>query len=157
VWVIRSGEVIPYIQSPIVERREFDFCIDYDTNCESQDNLCEVVKFVYQKWFDNFKNNIEFQISDWRKKQIICLKSEDKDINIVKTDNWVEFIKQITPYLKDKNIYVKILPPNKCPICGSDVIKFPDEVYYYCSNINCPAQIKEKLRYFVSKEAMDIS
>jgi DNA ligase (NAD+) len=46
--------------------------------------------------------------------------------------------------------------PNKCPVCGSDVIRPEGEVAYYCSGISCPAQIKGLLRHFVSREGMDI-
>lgn len=49
------------------------------------------------------------------------------------------------------------LPPTQCPICHSEVIKPENEVNYICTNTqNCPAQIKAKLEYFASKEAMDI-
>ena len=45
--------------------------------------------------------------------------------------------------------------PARCPSCGSPVIK--EEVYYLCSGgISCPAQIKESIKHFASKEAMDI-
>ena len=46
--------------------------------------------------------------------------------------------------------------PKNCPSCGSPVVKLPFEAVYRCININCPAQILERLIYFASKDAMDI-
>lgn len=43
----------------------------------------------------------------------------------------------------------------KCPSCNSPVIH--EDVYYFCTGgISCPAQIKESIKHFASKEAMDI-
>lgn len=46
----------------------------------------------------------------------------------------------------------------KCPSCGSDtVIKRPKEArFLFCTNLNCPAQLIQKLTHFVSKDAMNI-
>ena len=44
--------------------------------------------------------------------------------------------------------------PDECPVCGSDVLK--EDVYYRCTGINCPAQLKERVRHFASRRAMDI-
>lgn len=46
--------------------------------------------------------------------------------------------------------------PTKCPECGGEVHKDPEGVYLRCLNLSCPAQVKEKLRYFASRDAMDI-
>ena len=46
--------------------------------------------------------------------------------------------------------------PQKCPDCGSDVVRLPEEVAVRCPNRNCPAQIKEGLRHFGSRSGMDI-
>ncbi|MBR4634084.1 hypothetical protein IKO50_03925 [bacterium] len=48
----------------------------------------------------------------------------------------------------------KISAPLFCPACNSPIINI--EIHYYCTNPECPAQIKEKLIHFCSKEAMDI-
>ncbi|MDK6855160.1 NAD-dependent DNA ligase LigA [Aerococcus sanguinicola] len=47
--------------------------------------------------------------------------------------------------------------PETCPVCGSDLIHLEDEVALRCVNLACPAQAKEKLYHFVSRNAMDIS
>jgi len=46
--------------------------------------------------------------------------------------------------------------PQKCPICGSVVIKPLDEVAVRCPNKQCPARLKWRIRYFASRDAMDI-
>jgi len=47
--------------------------------------------------------------------------------------------------------------PEKCPICGSRVIRLKGEVCYRCSNKHCGAVQKQKIYYFVSKKAFDIN
>lgn len=44
--------------------------------------------------------------------------------------------------------------PDRCPVCGSKVVK--DGAYYRCSNINCPSVLKESIKHFVSRKAMNI-
>jgi len=46
--------------------------------------------------------------------------------------------------------------PQKCPACGADVVRLPGEVAYRCTGMACPAQLKESLIHFVSRDAMDI-
>jgi DNA ligase (NAD+) len=50
----------------------------------------------------------------------------------------------------------KISPPQTCPVCKSQVIAPEGEVVSRCTNIACPAQVKERLIYFASRRAMDI-
>lgn len=50
-----------------------------------------------------------------------------------------------------------IHPPTHCPVCGSEVHKDRDGVYYRCLNLSCPAQIKERLEHFAGRKAMDIA
>ena len=50
----------------------------------------------------------------------------------------------------------KFVMPKTCPICGAEVIRKPGEVASRCPNPNCPAQVKEALKHFVSKAAMNI-
>jgi DNA ligase (NAD+) len=47
-------------------------------------------------------------------------------------------------------------PPVICPECGSNVQKDENGVYIRCISSNCPAQLKEKLRYFAGRDQMDI-
>lgn len=46
--------------------------------------------------------------------------------------------------------------PKHCPSCGSELFKSEDEAAWRCININCPAQVLERLIHFASKDAMDI-
>ncbi|MBN1225349.1 MAG: NAD-dependent DNA ligase LigA [Deltaproteobacteria bacterium] len=46
--------------------------------------------------------------------------------------------------------------PDKCPVCGSELIERAGDVVFRCSNPDCPAQVKGLIRHFVSKDAMDI-
>ncbi|MEX0966813.1 MAG: NAD-dependent DNA ligase LigA [Bacteroidia bacterium] len=46
--------------------------------------------------------------------------------------------------------------PAVCPSCESELVKPEGEVARRCVNINCPAQVVERLKHFISKDAMDI-
>ena len=46
--------------------------------------------------------------------------------------------------------------PKKCPVCGEPVVRLEGEVAHRCQNISCPAQLKEGIRHFASKLAMNI-
>jgi DNA ligase (NAD+) len=46
---------------------------------------------------------------------------------------------------------------DKCPECGTPLIRNEGEAAFYCSNdTGCPPQIKGKMEHFVSRKAMDI-
>ena len=47
--------------------------------------------------------------------------------------------------------------PTRCPSCDSKLLHFEDEVALRCINPRCPAQIKEGLTHFASRDAMNIS
>ncbi len=46
--------------------------------------------------------------------------------------------------------------PVTCPVCNDELFKTPDEAVWRCININCKAQVVERIIHFVSKDAMDI-
>lgn len=46
--------------------------------------------------------------------------------------------------------------PTHCPECGSEIVRPEGEVAHRCVNISCPAQLKEHIRHFASRGAMDI-
>ncbi|HXH65296.1 MAG TPA: NAD-dependent DNA ligase LigA [Mariprofundaceae bacterium] len=47
--------------------------------------------------------------------------------------------------------------PTRCPVCGAHVVALPDEAAIRCSGgLSCPAQLKERLRHYASRTAMDI-
>jgi len=53
---------------------------------------------------------------------------------------------------KEKFFYM----PDKCPVCGSKIIRKLGEAAHRCSNSNCYAQYKEKLYHFVSRKTFNI-
>ncbi|HWO57090.1 MAG TPA: NAD-dependent DNA ligase LigA [bacterium] len=46
--------------------------------------------------------------------------------------------------------------PTKCPACGAQIVRAEDSAFYRCTNLGCPAQIKERLAHFVSKSGVDV-
>ncbi len=44
--------------------------------------------------------------------------------------------------------------PSTCPSCGAAVVQ--EEIFIFCPNPSCPAQLRERLRHFASRGAMDI-
>lgn len=50
----------------------------------------------------------------------------------------------------------KIHFPKTCPVCNSKLFKEEEEAVWRCINIECPAQVVERIIHFVSKDAMDI-
>lgn len=46
--------------------------------------------------------------------------------------------------------------PTHCPVCGSAVVQEEGEAAVRCPNAACPAQLKERIRHFASKDAMDV-
>jgi DNA ligase (NAD+) len=46
--------------------------------------------------------------------------------------------------------------PRRCPACGAAAVRIEGEAYWRCVNSGCRAQLKERLRHFGSRRAMDI-
>lgn len=65
-----------------------------------------------------------------------------------------EVVEVINPDQKDRA--PKWSMPESCPVCASPVVRLEGEAAHRCLNTSCPAQIKENLAHFVSKNAMDI-
>ncbi len=51
---------------------------------------------------------------------------------------------------------VPILFPTQCPVCNHALYKPEEDAVWRCVNINCQAQVVERIIHFVSKDAMDI-
>ncbi len=84
-----------------------------------------------------------------------------KDVKIgdhVLVEKAGEIIPQVVEVLKKKRkgMEKEFFMPKKCPVCGSAVKRLKDEVALRCENAGCPAQLKERIRHFASREAMDI-
>ncbi|HXG51251.1 MAG TPA: NAD-dependent DNA ligase LigA [candidate division Zixibacteria bacterium] len=50
----------------------------------------------------------------------------------------------------------KFSMPSRCPVCGAEVYREAGEAAYRCVGLSCPAKLKESLRFFGSRGAMDI-
>jgi DNA ligase (NAD+) len=59
------------------------------------------------------------------------------------------------PELRD-GTELDIVFPRQCPVCKTDLFKEETEAVWRCINIECEAQVVEKMVHFVSKDAMDI-
>ncbi len=46
--------------------------------------------------------------------------------------------------------------PDRCPVCGADVVRLENEAAHRCIGLSCPAQLKGRIKHFASKRAMDI-
>ena len=87
---------------------------------------------------------------------------DEVDRKDVRIGDWVlvqragDVIPEVVKVIKTKRTGAEVpyRIPDKCPVCGSDVMR--EDVYYRCTGINCPAQLKERIRHFASRRAMDI-
>lgn len=69
-----------------------------------------------------------------------------------------DIIPAVLRVVKDKRISDQALAiPTHCPSCQSELLHFEDEVALRCINPLCPAQIKEGLNHFASRDAMNIT
>jgi len=46
--------------------------------------------------------------------------------------------------------------PSKCPVCGSPLLRMPEEAAVRCENLYCPAQVRRRIVHFASRGALDI-
>ncbi len=83
----------------------------------------------------------------------------------VKIGDWVEVerggdvIPKVTRVLDDKNHprgHKSFHMPEKCPVCGTHVVRTEGEVDYRCVNANCPAKLRETILHFASRGVMNI-
>ena len=69
-----------------------------------------------------------------------------------------DIIPAVLRVVKDKRVSDQALAiPTHCPSCQSELLQFEDEVALRCINPLCPAQIKEGLNHFASRDAMNIT
>lgn len=82
------------------------------------------------------------------------IKVKDK----VKVQRAGEVIPEVVEVIKSKRTghEKEFVMPKECPVCGSKIDKLEDEAVARCSNAACPAQVKERIRHFCTREAMDI-
>jgi hypothetical protein len=46
--------------------------------------------------------------------------------------------------------------PEACPVCGTRAVRAEGEVALRCPNLECPVQVREVLRHFASRNALDV-
>ncbi len=86
---------------------------------------------------------------------------KEKDLKIGDTV-LVERAGDVIPYIVKSLAEVRdgseqeIKYPTNCPVCNSKLFKEEGEAAWRCINIECPAQVVERMIHFVSKDAMDI-
>ncbi|MFB3060924.1 MAG: NAD-dependent DNA ligase LigA [Candidatus Binatia bacterium] len=86
---------------------------------------------------------------------------ERKDIRIGDTviveraGDVIPYVVQVIPE-KRTSREKKFKMPEQCPVCGSSVYREEGEVAYRCVGLSCPAKLKESLKFFGSRGAMDI-
>lgn len=86
---------------------------------------------------------------------------ERKDIrekDFVKIEKGGDVIPKVTEVIFEKREKgsKKYPVPDKCPVCSEKLIKSEEEVYVYCPNYLCPAQIQGRIEHFVHRDAMDV-
>jgi DNA ligase (NAD+) len=83
----------------------------------------------------------------------------------VKIGDWVEVerggdvIPKVTRVVEDKDHprgHKLFHMPEKCPVCGTKVVRTEGEVDYRCVNANCPAKLRETILHFASRGVMNI-
>ncbi len=86
---------------------------------------------------------------------------KDKDLMIGDTV-LVERAGDVIPYIVKSLSELRtgkekpVIFPTSCPVCATKLFKEEGEAVWRCVNIECPAQVVEKMIHFVSKNAMDI-
>jgi DNA ligase (NAD+) len=67
----------------------------------------------------------------------------------------IPYIVKSFPELRD-GTEQKIIFPTACPVCSEQLYKPEGEAVWRCTNINCEAQVIEKIAHYASKDALDI-
>lgn len=82
------------------------------------------------------------------------IKIKDK----VKVQRAGEVIPEVVEVIKSKRTgkEKEFHMPKECPVCGAKVYRPEGEAISRCTNASCPAQVKERIRHFSTREAMDI-
>jgi len=86
---------------------------------------------------------------------------ERKDIKVgdtVVVERAGDVIPHVIMVIKEKRTGAekKFPIPEKCPACGSKVVREEGEVAVRCVSLHCPAQVQEKIIHFASRGGMDI-
>ncbi|MDR1958462.1 MAG: NAD-dependent DNA ligase LigA [Planctomycetaceae bacterium] len=75
---------------------------------------------------------------------------------VEKAGKIIPHVVRVECHLREKELPVYQFP-TKCPECSTPLVQDGGGVYIRCVNPDCPAQLKERLRFFASRNAMDIN
>ncbi len=69
-----------------------------------------------------------------------------------------EVIPEVVKVIKEERTgkEKKFVMPTHCRVCGTKLVKPEGEVIFRCINLNCPDQVRGRIRHFASRDAMDI-
>ncbi|QDU10987.1 NAD-dependent DNA ligase LigA [Gimesia aquarii] len=84
---------------------------------------------------------LEIQIGDW--------------VVVEKAGKIIPHVVRVEEHLRD-GTQQELEFPTRCPECKATLVQDEGGVYIRCPNPNCPASLRETLRYFASRQAMDI-
>ena len=80
----------------------------------------------------------------------------EKDyVKIEKGGDVIPKVTEVIPEKREKGSR-KFPVPEKCPVCSTKLVKSEEEVYIYCPNYFCPAQVQGRIEHFVHRDAMDV-
>ena len=87
---------------------------------------------------------------------VICKDIRPKDYVVIRKAG--DVIPEVVRSLKERRTGTEIsfTMIEKCPICGTKIIRKEEEADYYCPNNECPARKIENIIHFVSRDAMNI-
>ena len=76
-------------------------------------------------------------------------------IVLEKAGEVIPYVRQAVPEKRPKGA-VPVAAPTTCPSCGARVEKEADTPYIRCVNPDCPAQFRERLKWFCGRRQMDL-
>jgi DNA ligase (NAD+) len=86
---------------------------------------------------------------------------ERKDIRVGDTV-WIRRAGDVIPEVVKVDLTKRLMSsepyriPDSCPICGTSAIRDPEEAATRCPNPKCPQKIKEALKHFAMKDALNV-
>ncbi len=96
----------------------------------------------------------------------VSLHNEDyvRDKDVRAGDHvWIQRAGEVIPELVEVDVAardgheVPFVMPDRCPVCGSEVVRLDGEAAHRCQNPACPAQVQGFIQHFASRGAMDIA